>query len=105
MSAESQLEERMRRWVTARGGLYLKWVSPGNDGVPDRIIILNGHVVFHELKTDTGELEVSQERMIPRIEAALAAGPPGVRTPQVRVTYGAEGLEELMTELIALGVA
>src|SRR5699024_11855727 len=102
---EKQLQERVRRWVTGRGCHYLKWVIPGNDGVPDRIIILSGHVVFHELNTDTGELEVAQERMIPRIEPALAAGPPGVRTPQVRVTYGAEGLEELMTELIALGVA
>ena len=84
----------MRRWVTARGGLYLKWVSPGNDGVPDRIILLNGLVVFHELKTDTGELEVSQKRMLPRIADAIEGG-----GALLRVTYGAKGLEELMDEL------
>lgn len=45
----------MRRQVEKMGGKFLKWVSPGNDGVPDRIAVLpNGEVWFVELKADDG---------------------------------------------------
>lgn len=41
----------MKREVKKIGGLALKFVSPGNAGVPDRIVLLpNGNAVFAELK-------------------------------------------------------
>ena len=49
---ESQVEKYLRKQVELRGGLCLKWVSPGNDGVPDRIVLFpqRGKVAFVELK-------------------------------------------------------
>lgn len=49
---EKEIEMYLREKVKTdlRGKAY-KWVSPGNDGVPDRIVCLpNGKVVFVELK-------------------------------------------------------
>lgn len=52
---EKRIEAAMRLQVEKMGGKFLKWVSPGNDGVPDRIAILpNGEVWFIELKADDG---------------------------------------------------
>lgn len=49
---ESALERRLVRDVERIGGLAPKWVSPGNRGVPDRIILLpGGHIAFVEMKT------------------------------------------------------
>lgn len=40
----------------------MKLVSPSNDGVPDRLVLLpGGRVIFVELKTDTGRLSTLQE--------------------------------------------
>ena len=36
---ESQIEAKLGKMVRAKGGLYYKFVSPGNPGVPDRIVI------------------------------------------------------------------
>lgn len=48
---EKQIEEYLRKCVKAIGGKAYKFVSPGNDGVPDRIVCLpNGRVIFVELK-------------------------------------------------------
>jgi hypothetical protein len=53
---ESVIETKMREAVEAAGGLFLKFVSPGRKGVPDRIMLLpNGAFAFVELKaTDKG---------------------------------------------------
>lgn len=54
---ESCIERWLRKQIEAMGGKLFKWVSPGNDGVPDRILILPGGVIkFIELKTKTGRL-------------------------------------------------
>ena len=48
---EKQIEHRLAEAVRKRGGLCVKWVSPGLDGVPDRIVLLPGkHIAFIELK-------------------------------------------------------
>ena len=36
---ESSIETHLVRMVRDRGGLCFKFVSPGNPGVPDRIVI------------------------------------------------------------------
>ena len=65
---ESQVEQKLVRLVKARGGLSYKFTSPGNIGVPDRIVIKpNGEVWFVELKTETGRLSRMQEYQLNRL--------------------------------------
>ena len=48
---EKELERKLVRQVRARGGLCMKWVCPGNRGVPDRIVLMpGGRVYFIEMK-------------------------------------------------------
>lgn len=47
---ESGLERKCCNLVKKLGGLAYKWVSPGATGVPDRIFILTGRVIFVEFK-------------------------------------------------------
>ncbi|BFH10594.1 VRR-NUC domain-containing protein [Paenibacillus melissococcoides] len=48
---ERDIEKYLREKVKAAGGRAYKFVSPGNSGVPDRIVILpGGRIVFVELK-------------------------------------------------------
>ena len=50
---EKDIEQYLVKRVREAGGRAYKWVSPGNDGVPDRIAILpGGDVYFIELKKD-----------------------------------------------------
>ena len=43
---ESKIEEYMRKMAGSHDTLYLKFVSPANSGVPDRILIHNGIITF-----------------------------------------------------------
>ena len=48
---EKNLESKLAAEVRRRGGLAPKFVSPGLDGVPDRLILLpSGNAAFAELK-------------------------------------------------------
>jgi hypothetical protein len=47
---EKNVESYLRKRVEEFGGRSKKWVSPGNNGVPDRIVFLFGHVFFIETK-------------------------------------------------------
>lgn len=59
---ESSIETRLVRMVRDRGGLCFKFVSPGNPGVPDRIVITpTGRTVYVELKTEVGRLAAIQK--------------------------------------------
>ena len=59
---ESGLERRFCRLVTRAGGKAYKFVSPGNAGVPDRIVVLpGGRIGFVELK-QAGEIPGKQQR-------------------------------------------
>lgn len=54
---EKQIEARLGRMLRQRGALFYKFVSPGQPGVPDRIIVMpGGRCVFVELKTQVGRL-------------------------------------------------
>lgn len=51
MMKESVLEKKFRAMVAQAGGKAYKFVSPGNAGIPDRLVILpGGHIGFVELK-------------------------------------------------------
>ena len=59
---EKDIEKLFRDEIKKAGGKAYKFTSPGNDGVPDRIVMLpDGRIVFVELKTDTGKLSRLQE--------------------------------------------
>ena len=48
---EKEIEQRLVQAVKDMGGIAPKFVSPGLDGVPDRLILLpGGHMAFAELK-------------------------------------------------------
>lgn len=66
------MEKDLERWLGQElkklGCIYMKFVSPGNDGVPDRIVVLpGGDVIFIELKSDTGRLSHTQAFQISRL--------------------------------------
>ncbi|MGL5436589.1 MAG: VRR-NUC domain-containing protein [Lachnospiraceae bacterium] len=84
---ESEIEKVLVSEVKKLGGRAYKWISPGNDGVPDRIVVLPGYPpVFVELKTDTGRLTPVQRVQIGRLTAL------GQR---VEVTYGISGIIQI----------
>lgn len=81
---ESELEARFVRGVKSLGGAAYKFVSPGNVGVPDRLVILPGGIVaFVELKAEGGRLSPMQDRQISRLRELGA---------DVTVVWGAEGV-------------
>ncbi|MCT1547815.1 MULTISPECIES: VRR-NUC domain-containing protein [Corynebacterium] len=47
---EQAIEQHLKKAVEAIGGLCWKFTSPGTAGVPDRICIHHGRVIFVELK-------------------------------------------------------
>ena len=69
MMSESNIEKILVREVKRLGGRAYKWVSPGNNGVPDRIVFFpGGKQVFVELKTDIGKLSATQKVQIKRLK-------------------------------------
>lgn len=88
---EKQIEARLVKGVKALGGRAYKWVSPGNIGVPDRVVVLpGGYVEFVELKTERGRLSKSQIVQIERL-AKL--------DQHVSVLYGAEEVDRYLKEI------
>lgn len=87
---ERSVEAGLREKVRKHGGLCFKFVSPGCSGVPDRLIIDNGRVIFVELKQDKGRLAPAQKQTIERMRSHGA---------DVRVVYGSAGVNELIEEL------
>lgn len=50
--SEKYMERYLKVEIERKQGLCLKWVSPGTNGVPDRIVLMpNGKIYFIELKT------------------------------------------------------
>ncbi|MEA5015670.1 MAG: VRR-NUC domain-containing protein [Candidatus Limiplasma sp.] len=67
---ESSIERRLVIEVKKRGGLAAKFVSPGLDGVPDRIALLpGGRMAFVELKTPGNTLRPLQELRKEQLES------------------------------------
>lgn len=93
---EKEIEKRLVSGVKSLGGKAYKWVSPGNNGVPDRIVVLPGRApVFVELKSESGRLTALQEVQISRLKDL---------GQDVRVLYGWEQVKEFLEECQKNGV-
>lgn len=67
---EKIIENKLKNTIKEKGGLCLKFVSPGFDGVPDRIILLpDGIIAFAELKAPGKKLRPLQERRKRQLES------------------------------------
>ena len=66
---EKQIEKRLTDMVKARGGMSLKFISPGNVGMPDRIVLFpEGRIGFVELKAPGKRLRPLQEKRKRQLE-------------------------------------
>ena len=65
---EKLIEQKLVRAVKAAGGIAVKFVSPGFDGMPDRLVLLPGaRVAFVEVKAmgcKPRPLQVKRHEMI-----------------------------------------
>lgn len=67
---ESELERILVEEVRREGGKAYKWVSPGNVGVPDRIVFFpRQEIYFVELKADGGRVRGPQRVQIDRLDS------------------------------------
>ena len=64
---EKLLERKLVKHCKERGILCYKFVSPGCRGVPDRLLIRNGRVLFLELKSERMEPTTLQHREMDRL--------------------------------------
>lgn len=65
---ESKLERKLVNGVKQRGGQAPKWTSPGESGVPDRIVIMPlGRIYFVELKAEGKKTRPLQARWIRKL--------------------------------------
>lgn len=88
---EREVEKKLVDGVRRMGGRAYKFVSPGNDGVPDRIVVLPDTApMFVELKTESGKLSSLQKVQITRLENL---------GQNVRVLYGAKDVENFLEEM------
>lgn len=68
MERERDIERYLNKKVKELGGLSWKFTSPGTDGVPDRIVIYKGNVLFAELKRKNGKPSPIQETIAAKLK-------------------------------------
>lgn len=67
---EKTIEIKLTNTVKSMGGIALKLISPGFDGVPDRLVLLpHGKLAFVELKAPGKLLRPLQEKRKRQLEA------------------------------------
>jgi hypothetical protein len=60
---EKQIEQKLVQAVKAKGGICPKLVSPGTDGMPDRMVLLpEARIGFVEVKAPGQKPRLIQER-------------------------------------------
>jgi hypothetical protein len=65
---EKSIEIYLRDRIKKVGGIAFKFISPGNDGVPDRLICLpSGKAIFVELKAPGKTTRPLQDLQISRL--------------------------------------
>jgi hypothetical protein len=92
---ESAIEAKLAQGAKRLGWRALKLVSPGTDGVPDRLMLgPGGRVIFVELKAEGGKLTQLQRYQIDRLRRL---------GQDVRVLVGAAEVEEFLREIAGKG--
>ena len=87
---EKEIEKILVAEVKKLGGRAYKWMSPGNDGVPDRIVVFpNRTPIFVELKADNGKLSALQQVQIDRLKSL---------GQHVKVVKGIDGLSQFFQD-------
>lgn len=67
---ESVIERKFTLEVKKRGGLAVKFVSPGFDGVPDRLVFFpGGRLAFVELKAPGKKMRPLQLKRVRQLTA------------------------------------
>lgn len=88
---EALIEMKLVKGLKAAGWLPMKFVSPGNSGVPDRIIFSpEGRVIFVEIKTETGRLTPAQRAQMQRLR---------FYGQETRVLYGVKDVVAFLDEI------
>ena len=88
---ERDIEKKLVAAAKKADGMALKFVSPGWDGVPDRIILFpGGHMAFVEVKAPGRKLRPIQEKRKEQIEAM------GFK---VHVLDGIEEIDKIIDEI------
>lgn len=87
---ENKVERYLDKQVKLLGGDTRKWVSPGRDGVPDRIVFLDGRVMFVEVKTVSGVTSTAQYREHDKLRALGAS---------VTSVFGDSGVDAFISDI------
>lgn len=88
---EKEIEKKLISQAKQRFGKAYKFVSPGNSGVPDRIIVLpGGKIGFCELKRPGGKTSKIQDAQIKKLESMGCF---------VRVVDSYEGVSDFLDDL------
>ena len=67
---EKTVEAKLVKAVKNMGGLAPKFISPGLDGVPDRLVLLpGGKIAFIELKVENRKMRPLQVRRKRQLES------------------------------------
>lgn len=90
MDSEKSIERYLVKKARDVGGKAWKFVSPGNMGVPDRVVTFpTGQTVFTEVKCETGQLSDPQKNQIKKLKSLNQA---------VRVVYSKKDVDDLVAE-------
>lgn len=90
--SEKDIEKYLREKIKSIGGKAYKFVSPGNNGVPDRLICLpGGKVIFAELKSTGCKPTALQTAQIHNLRMLGFS---------VRVIDSKQGVNELMNDIV-----
>lgn len=87
---ENKVETYLKDEIKRLGGLCYKWESPGEKGVPDRIVIINGKIYFIEIKTVDGVTSPQQTRQIAKLKLNKA---------NVHVLFGEKQVDEFINNI------
>ena len=67
---EKSIEAELKKAVKSMGGICAKWVSPGIDGVPDRIVFFpGGRIGFVEVKAPGQKMRPLQKKRKRQLES------------------------------------
>lgn len=91
---EKDIEKHLNDKVKKLGGRCYKFTSPGNAGVPDRLVLLpGGAIYFVELKTKYKKPRPLQKSQIRKLE---------MLGQDVRVLCGLDDVKEFVDEITRL---